>query len=109
MFIEIRKIKRLQKDGTRTCHAKQWPTPPSICKVSLTECNECSWHHVTHAITSHRMKTCILLQTPHIGHLLTPLCTHIYHPCSFHLVVNLFTFCLYDELSKIIRYPHCDY
>ena len=29
MFIEIRKIKRLQKDGTRTCHAKQWPTPPS--------------------------------------------------------------------------------
>jgi hypothetical protein len=31
MFIEIRKIKRLQKDGTRTCHAKQWPTPPS-CK-----------------------------------------------------------------------------
>ena len=29
MFIEIRNIKRLQKDGTRTCHAKQWPTPPS--------------------------------------------------------------------------------
>ena len=29
MFIEIRKIKRLQKAGTRTCHAKQWPTPPS--------------------------------------------------------------------------------
>ena len=26
MFIEIRKI---QKDGTRTCHAKQWPTLPS--------------------------------------------------------------------------------
>src|ERR1700685_2434791 len=75
MFIEIRKIKRLQKDGTHTCHAKQWPTPPSICKVSPTECNECSWHHVTHAITSHRMKTCILLQTPHTGSLLTPICT----------------------------------
>ena len=29
MFIEIRKTKRLQKAGTRTCHAKQWPTPPS--------------------------------------------------------------------------------
>ena len=33
MFIEIRKIKRLQKDGTRTCHAKQWPTPPSSTDV----------------------------------------------------------------------------
>jgi hypothetical protein len=30
MFIEIIKIKRLQEDGTRTCHAKQWPTPPSL-------------------------------------------------------------------------------
>jgi hypothetical protein len=29
MFIEIIQIKRLQEDGTRTCHAKQWPTPPS--------------------------------------------------------------------------------
>src|ERR1700677_4442114 len=27
MFIEIIKI---QKDGTRTCHVKQWPTPPSL-------------------------------------------------------------------------------
>jgi hypothetical protein len=30
MFIEIIKIKRLQKDGTCTCHVKEWPTPPSI-------------------------------------------------------------------------------
>jgi hypothetical protein len=30
MFIEIIQIKRLQEDGTRTCHAKQWPTPPSL-------------------------------------------------------------------------------
>jgi hypothetical protein len=29
MFIEIIKIKRVQKDGTCTCHVKQWPTPPS--------------------------------------------------------------------------------
>jgi len=29
MFIEIRKINRLQKDGTCTYHAKQWPTPPN--------------------------------------------------------------------------------
>ena len=31
MFIEIIIIMRLQKYGTRTCHAKQWPTPPSGC------------------------------------------------------------------------------
>jgi hypothetical protein len=30
MFIEIIQIKRLQEDGTRTCYAKQWPTPPSL-------------------------------------------------------------------------------
>src|SRR5882762_8746904 len=30
MFIEIIIIMRLQKYGTRTCHAKQWPTPPSV-------------------------------------------------------------------------------
>src|ERR1700685_1866836 len=36
MLIEIRKIKRLQKAGTRTCHAKQWPTPPSLKKETIT-------------------------------------------------------------------------